>query len=150
MLQPCHRLGLDPETSELPFPGVLTTKDHFEGDEAFELQLPGFVDDAHAAATQLTQDLVAWQRRDCLAVSGFYQFGEDGRAVPSDFIGGRDGGWGKRNRWLERRFADRDRSANRADEMAVHERRSVVEVVFPDVTAGTPYRIRHQLTSLEP
>ena len=39
--------------------GVAAGQDHLEGDDAVEPELAGLVDDAHAAAAQLAQDLVA-------------------------------------------------------------------------------------------
>ena len=44
--------------------GVGTGQDHLEGARAVEADLTGVVDDAHAAAAELTQDLVAGDRRD--------------------------------------------------------------------------------------
>ena len=52
-----RRLG--PEPGELVGPGVAGPEDHLEGDEAVQRLLPRLVDDAHAAATELGQDLVA-------------------------------------------------------------------------------------------
>ena len=43
--------------------GVGAGQDHLEGDEAVRADLPGLVDDAHAAAAQLAQDLIAWRGR---------------------------------------------------------------------------------------
>ena len=43
--------------------GVAAGQDHLEGDEAVEADLPGLVDDAHAAAAELAEDLVARQHR---------------------------------------------------------------------------------------
>ena len=43
--------------------GVAAAQDHLEGDEAVEAELAGLVDDAHAAAAQLAQHLVAGDGR---------------------------------------------------------------------------------------
>src|SRR5438105_4885025 len=42
--------------------GVLGGEDHLEGDDAFEAQVPGLVDNAHAAAAQLARNLVTGHR----------------------------------------------------------------------------------------
>ena len=59
VLQAGDGLGLGPEAAGGLGPGVLAGQDHLEGDEAVEPDLPGLVDDAHAAAAQLAEDLVA-------------------------------------------------------------------------------------------
>jgi hypothetical protein len=38
--------------------GVLTRKDHFQGDDPVQVRLPGLVNDSHAAAAQLLDDVV--------------------------------------------------------------------------------------------
>ena len=59
VLQPGDRLGLGQEADGGLGPGVVAGQDHLEGDDAVEPELPGLVDDAHAAAAQLPEDLVA-------------------------------------------------------------------------------------------
>ena len=51
--------GLDVESSDLVGRGVRTGKDHLERDQAIQPDVPGFVDDAHAASADLRDDLVA-------------------------------------------------------------------------------------------
>ena len=56
VLQPGDGLGLGAEAGQLlPSPACAAGQDHLEGDEAVEPDLPGLVDDAHAAAAQLAQ-----------------------------------------------------------------------------------------------
>jgi hypothetical protein len=49
MLQVSHRFGLTPEAKQLLATGMGAGQDHFEGDQAIELHVPGLVNDAHAA-----------------------------------------------------------------------------------------------------
>src|SRR5438477_374209 len=51
--------GLDLEAEAVLRRGVGAGQEHLEGDDAVELQVAGLVDDAHAAAPQLAEDLVA-------------------------------------------------------------------------------------------
>jgi hypothetical protein len=51
--------GLDVESRDLVGRGVGPGKDHFERDQAIQPDVPGFVDDAHATAADLRDDLVA-------------------------------------------------------------------------------------------
>ena len=51
--------GLDVESRDLVGRGVRPGKDHFERDQAIQPDVPGFVDDAHAASADLRDDLVA-------------------------------------------------------------------------------------------
>jgi hypothetical protein len=54
-----RRLGLAAEPGQLRPAGAFLPEDQLEGDDTAEGRLPGAVDDAHAAAAQLPQDLVA-------------------------------------------------------------------------------------------
>ncbi len=51
--------GLDVESSDLVGRGVRPGQDHLERDQAIQPDVPGFVDDAHAASADLRDDLVA-------------------------------------------------------------------------------------------
>ncbi len=51
-------LGFAEEPLSLLVAGHLAREDHLRGDEPFDRLLPGLVDDAHAAASDLLQDLV--------------------------------------------------------------------------------------------
>ena len=62
MLQPRHRLGLDAEARQLPRPGMAAGQHHLERHGALQGQMPGLVDDAHAAAAEHALDLVAGHR----------------------------------------------------------------------------------------
>ena len=42
-----------------PSAGVRAGQDHLQGDQAVQAELPGLVDDAHAAPAELAEDLVA-------------------------------------------------------------------------------------------
>ena len=64
VLQPRDGLGLGQESDDRLGVGMGTGQDHLEGARAVEADLPGPVDDAHAAAAQLAQDLVALDDRD--------------------------------------------------------------------------------------
>ena len=59
VVQPGDGLGLGQEADGRLGPGVVAGQDHLQGDEAVEPDLAGLVDDAHAAAAQLAEDLVA-------------------------------------------------------------------------------------------
>ncbi len=61
--QPRDRLGLAAEAHRLRRAGRRIALDHLDGDDAVEAVLPGLVDDAHAAAPQLPQHLVAGDDR---------------------------------------------------------------------------------------
>ena len=58
VLQPGDRLTLGAEAGQFLGPGVLPGQDHLERDQTFERNLPGLVDDSHAAAGDLLQQLV--------------------------------------------------------------------------------------------
>jgi hypothetical protein len=62
MLQCGDGFGLDLEADALVFAGVLPIEQHLQGDEPLGLELPRLVDNAHAAAAQLLQDLVTRNR----------------------------------------------------------------------------------------
>ena len=59
VLEPGDRLGLGEEAGGGLGRGVGAGQDHLQGAGAVEPDLAGLVDDAHAAAAQLAQDLVA-------------------------------------------------------------------------------------------
>ena len=58
------RLGLVPEPAQLVVAGEHAGPDHLQGDGPVEADLPGLVDDAHAAAAQLAPDLVVAEVAD--------------------------------------------------------------------------------------
>jgi hypothetical protein len=58
------RLRLGAEADQRFGVGQIARQDHFQGDEPVELDLPGLVDDAHAAAAQLAEDLITANDRD--------------------------------------------------------------------------------------
>lgn len=82
-------LGLDLKADLLLHAGVLAVQEHLEGDPTIRLHLPGSVDDAHAAATEHSLDLVAGDRRDRSRghVRGFSLIG-DGVLGNSPEVGG--------------------------------------------------------------
>ena len=51
--------GLDVEPGDLVVRGVRPGQDHLQGDQAIEPDVPGLVDDAHAAPADFRDDLVA-------------------------------------------------------------------------------------------
>ncbi len=57
--EPGDGLGFGAETREIGFTGMAARQEHLEGDRSIEAQLPGFVDDAHAPATEFSQDLIS-------------------------------------------------------------------------------------------
>ena len=59
VLQARDGFGFGAESSPLVRRGVLAGQDHLQGDDAVERDLPGLVDDAHAAAAELAEDFVA-------------------------------------------------------------------------------------------
>ena len=59
VLQAGHRFRLDLEAQPFCWAGVLNGADHLQRHDAVGLELPGLVNDRHAAAAQLAQDLVA-------------------------------------------------------------------------------------------
>ncbi len=59
VLQPGNRAGLRFESPQGKVSGELARQDHLERDIAAKLFVPGVVDNAHPAATQLAQDRVA-------------------------------------------------------------------------------------------
>lgn len=52
------RAGFLLKASPLPFRGEFAASDQLEGDDAFETDLPGFEDHAHAADAELFQQLI--------------------------------------------------------------------------------------------
>ena len=64
VLQAGDRLRLGAEARQVGWPAWPPARIIFSADDAAEPQLPGLVDDAHAAAAQLAQDLVARNDRD--------------------------------------------------------------------------------------
>ncbi len=64
VLQPGDGLRLGQEAGGRLGRGMGTAQDHLQGAGAVQADLPGAVDDAHAAAAQLAQDLVAGDGRD--------------------------------------------------------------------------------------
>ena len=58
MLQLGNGLGLGAEAGQLLGAGMYALEDHLQGDRAVQTLLACFIDDAHAAATELTQDLI--------------------------------------------------------------------------------------------
>jgi hypothetical protein len=63
MMQAGDRLGLRQEAHHLVWPGVGAGEDHLQRDDPAQAQVARLVDDAHAAAAQLLQVLVAGDRR---------------------------------------------------------------------------------------
>ena len=59
VLQPGDRLGLGAEAGQLAGPAWPPARIIFRATTPVEADLPGLVDDAHAAAAQLAEDLVA-------------------------------------------------------------------------------------------
>ena len=53
------RLGLDPEAGQMLRRRLAPANDHLERDQAVQPRLSGLVDDAHPAAAERSQDLVA-------------------------------------------------------------------------------------------
>ena len=62
VLQPGDRLGLDLEAQPCSGAGVPPARIILRATRRFGLDLPGLVDDAHAAAAQFSEDLVAGHR----------------------------------------------------------------------------------------
>ncbi len=71
--QPGDRQRLAPEALELLRGGVRPGEDHLQGDDAVQAPLPGLVDDAHAAAAQLLQNVVSFDRRKAAGGDGSCQ-----------------------------------------------------------------------------
>src|SRR5262245_12927612 len=63
MLQASDHRGLCAKAVQVLGFGVTPGQDHLERHSAMETELPGLVDDAHAASSQLPQDFVAWYNR---------------------------------------------------------------------------------------
>ena len=63
MLQAGDGLGLTAEAGQLALVGIAAGQNHFQGDDAVGLDLPGPVDNAHSAASEDAQDLVAGDGR---------------------------------------------------------------------------------------
>src|SRR5262249_47525115 len=59
VLEPGHRLRLDPCAGQLGGPGVRPGQDHLEGDPAGQGALPGSIDNTHPAPADLALDHVA-------------------------------------------------------------------------------------------
>ena len=59
MMECGERLGLGAETGKIGFASMFARQEHFQSDQSVEAQLPGFVHDAHAPATEFRQDLVS-------------------------------------------------------------------------------------------
>ena len=66
MAQPGDGVGLGPESVELIGRGVLALGDHLDRHDPAELLVAGLVDDAHTAAAQQLEDLVAVDRLERL------------------------------------------------------------------------------------
>ena len=62
MIQPRRRLRLALKAGDLLRRGELPGPDALQGDDAIEADLPGLVDDAHAAAADLLQQFVIAKR----------------------------------------------------------------------------------------
>ena len=77
--------GLDVESCDLVGRGVGTGKDHLQGDQAIQPDMPGFVDDAHAAAADLGDDLVARDGRPAIGLDRRPLVGP-GVAEPSSLV----------------------------------------------------------------
>ena len=69
MVEVGDRLGLVAEPPHLVVAGPVPGPDHLEGDEAVEAELPGLVDDAHAAAAQDAEQLVVAEVADLGALA---------------------------------------------------------------------------------
>ena len=63
VLQPCHRLAFGEEADHVFGRSVRAAEDHLQGDVASQANLPRLVDDAHAAAAQHLEDLIAGHGR---------------------------------------------------------------------------------------
>jgi hypothetical protein len=78
--QPRHRLGFPAEARPLVAVGEGSADEHFQGDDALQLQVAGPVDDPHAAAADFLEDFIlidAPRRRR----HGRQQAGQSGLAV---------------------------------------------------------------------
>ena len=64
MIEIGRRLGLALKALHVVGRGELTGEDHLQGHDAVEAHLPGLVDDAHAAAGDLLQQLVVAEVTD--------------------------------------------------------------------------------------
>ena len=58
VLQPRDSLGLGLKTLQLLRPRVTASEDHLESDDAVQLEVLRFIDDAHATASQFAQDFI--------------------------------------------------------------------------------------------
>ena len=63
MMQTRHGFGFDAEAGQIGFAGLRAGRDHLQRDDAFGREMPGFVNDAHAATTDLVEDFVAFDPR---------------------------------------------------------------------------------------
>jgi hypothetical protein len=64
MIEVGRRLGLSVEALDFRFAGELAGQDHLEGDDSIEADLPGAIDDAHAAAGDLLEQLIVAEVAD--------------------------------------------------------------------------------------
>ena len=58
VLKAGHCLSLDAETPYHVFTGELPEKEHFDGNDPVEADLPGFINDAHAAPADFAEQFV--------------------------------------------------------------------------------------------
>jgi len=58
MLQPGRGFRLGAKPGQAHRPGMRSRQDHFQRDDALQAKVPRLIDHAHAAATELFQDLV--------------------------------------------------------------------------------------------
>ena len=70
MLQARDRLRLGMKGGPLLWAGMSSGQDHLQGHHPFEGRLSGSVDDAHAAASQLSQDFITGESRPRRQLSG--------------------------------------------------------------------------------
>ena len=88
--------------------GMGAGQDHLQGAGAVQADLPGLVDDAHAAAAQLAQDLVAGDGGD--GAAGRLRGGAAIATWSRRRAGHRSSGWTpRRRRWATRPPCPRDR-----------------------------------------
>ena len=88
-----RRLGLDAEAGAFLRAGQGAVANQFEGDQPLRFRLAGLVDDPHAAAAQLLQDLVAGDTRPlrrcsrggCWPVPGGGRFGHHVCSFPRPY-----------------------------------------------------------------
>ena len=80
MMEPGHGLGLGQKTGAIAFIGVGPGEDHLQSDDAVEARLPRLVDDAHAAASEGGQDVVAGNFRQRALIGRHRAIGNRGRS----------------------------------------------------------------------